>query len=63
MEENQRYFMKKKNLIPWWKTSLGRDEIEKVKGAILNRYITQGVLTEQLERRLAKLLNIPYLFM
>jgi len=61
MEENQRHFMERKYLIPWWKTNLGKSEIEKVKKAILNRYVTQGVLTEKLERRLAKLLNIPYI--
>ena len=52
--------MKRKHLIPWWKTNLGKSETAKVKEVILNRYITQGVITEKLEKRLAKLLNIPY---
>ena len=47
-------------VISWWKINLGKDEVKNIKGAISNRYVTQGVLTEKLERHLAEILNVPY---
>jgi dTDP-4-amino-4,6-dideoxygalactose transaminase len=52
--------MNKKN-IPWWKTVLGQEEIEVVRKSILNRNITQGIITKDFENQLAGLLGVPYL--
>lgn len=49
-----------KKLISWWKTNLGRSEIKKIREAVTNGHITQGVMTEELEKRLARLLEVPY---
>lgn len=46
--------------ISWWKTNLGRSEIKKIKEAVISKHITQGVMTEELEKRLARLLGVPY---
>jgi dTDP-4-amino-4,6-dideoxygalactose transaminase len=50
----------RRELIPWWNTEFEAEEIKRVKEAMSNRLITQGSLTEELESRLANLLNIPY---
>jgi len=53
----------RKYLIPWWKIDLGRNEIKKIKESMLNRHITQGPVTEKLEKQLAKLLSVPYVIL
>jgi dTDP-4-amino-4,6-dideoxygalactose transaminase len=46
--------------IPWWKTSLGKEEAQRIEKAVLSRCITQGPLTEKLEKKIAELLDVPY---
>lgn len=46
--------------IPWWRVDLGQEEADKVRLLIAKRYVTQGQVAEELERRLAELLNVPY---
>ena len=48
------------NKISFWKTSFGREEIEKIKESILNEHISMGIVTEEFEEKFAKLLNVPY---
>lgn len=47
-------------IIPWWRTDLGRNEISQIEKSILNRHISQGPVTEELEIRLARFLDVPY---
>ncbi len=51
------------NFVPWWKVNLGENEIERVKNSIRNRSITQGPVTEELERCLAETLDIPFVIL
>ncbi len=46
--------------ISWWRTSFGDGEIEGLRKAIVQEYITAGPLTEQLEQELARGLGVPY---
>jgi perosamine synthetase len=46
--------------ISWWRTSFGTDEAEKVAEAIANENISQGPVTAEFERRLAEVLDVPY---
>ena len=48
------------DLIPWWRTDLGDAEIDGVAEAIRGRHINRGPLCEELERRLAETLGVPY---
>jgi len=52
---NQNY-----DLIPWWKTDLGKGAGVKVEESLANRWITQGPVTERLQAKLGKLLDVPY---
>ena len=47
-------------MIPWWKTTFGEQEIQKVTEAISNGHISQGPITEEFETRLAEALDVPY---
>ncbi len=49
-----------KELISWWKTNFGKSEIQKIKEVMASGHITQGAMTEELEKRLARLLDVPY---
>jgi len=49
--------------IKFWNTVLGIEEADAAKNAILNKNISQGPITEQLENKLAKSLNVPYVTM
>ena len=46
--------------IPWWRTDLGDAEIAAVARAIREHHINQGPVCEELERRLAELLDVPH---
>lgn len=63
-EDTERQVAKMENyLIPWWKTDLGRNEINEIEQSILNRWITQGPVTEKLEKKLSELLGVPYVLL
>lgn len=49
-----------KNKINWWKVRIGDDEVNKISQAVAHKRITQGLVTERLEKRLSKLLDVPY---
>lgn len=46
--------------ISWWRTEFGQEEINNLTEAINNECISQGIITAELEKRLAKELDIPY---
>jgi dTDP-4-amino-4,6-dideoxygalactose transaminase len=46
--------------IPWWATSFTSGEAEAAAGAITNRHLSQGSITEQFEQALAKHLGVPH---
>ena len=50
--------MKKK--IPWWRTSFGEEEIQRIADSIRNECISQGKVTAQFERNLAEFLEIEH---
>lgn len=47
-------------MIPWWATTFGPEDIARVTQAITERHISQGPVTKELEARLAKRLDVPY---
>ena len=47
--------------IPWWYTELGKPEINAINNAINNKNISQGIVTDEFEKELAKILNVPYI--
>lgn len=48
------------HMIPWWATHFGAEDIAKVMQAITDRHISQGPVTKELEARLAKRVDVPY---
>jgi len=46
--------------IPWFKTSFGQGEIDKISESINNECISQGVVTEQFEAEIAKKVGMPH---
>jgi dTDP-4-amino-4,6-dideoxygalactose transaminase len=48
------------NTISWWRTSFGSDEMKYLSDAVLKEHISQGTITAEFERRIADILNIPY---
>jgi perosamine synthetase len=46
--------------IPWWRTEIGEDEIQKIAISIGAEHISQGPITEQFEQQISEILNIPY---
>ena len=46
--------------VPWWITSFGDSEISRVGESIRNGHISQGPVTEELEARIAELLDVPH---
>ena len=47
--------------IPWWRIDLGQNEIDQAVSAIKNENLSQGVVTENFEREIAKILNVKVL--
>jgi len=52
--------MVKKRQVNWWRTDLGKEAISSVQDSIRSKRVTQGPLTEELETKIAKLLEVPY---
>lgn len=46
--------------VNWWNIELGNEEIEAVTGAIRDRCVSMGRLTEELETALAQTLDVPH---
>jgi len=46
--------------IPWWATNFTSGEAEAAAGAITNRHLSQGSVTELFEQALAKYLGVPH---
>jgi dTDP-4-amino-4,6-dideoxygalactose transaminase len=47
-------------MIHWWETQIGAAEIDGIGQSIHDRHISQGPVTEALERRLAEHLDVPH---
>lgn len=47
-------------MISWWRISFGEEEIQKVAEAIHGEHVSQGPVTEELEHKLERLLDTPY---
>jgi len=50
----------KGNMISWWRTSFGQEEIQGVTQAIQEEHISQGSVTQEFEARIARALGVPY---
>ncbi|VVB95741.1 UDP-4-amino-4-deoxy-L-arabinose--oxoglutarate aminotransferase [uncultured archaeon] len=48
------------NMISWWRTKFGEEEIKRVSESICNEHISMGPVTEEFEKLLAEALDIPY---
>lgn len=48
------------NKISWWRTDFGQADIKSVTEAIKTECISQGRLTEEFEKRIARALNVQY---
>ncbi|MBI3021755.1 MAG: DegT/DnrJ/EryC1/StrS family aminotransferase [Candidatus Omnitrophica bacterium] len=46
--------------VPWWRTSFGQEEIQRLQEAIRAEHISQGPVTAQFETRMAEALHVPY---
>ena len=46
--------------VSWWRTSLGEEEIQKLRQSVSEEHISQGPVTEEFETRFAEALNVPY---
>lgn len=53
----------KPNLIPWWRTLTGDTELNKISESFRKEQISYGQVSKALEKRLATLLNVPYVMM
>lgn len=51
------------NTIPWWRTEINKKEREAVNSAILEEHLSQGPVTETLERSLCEKLNVGHAIM
>jgi len=49
--------------IPWWKVNLGLVDIRNIRDAILQKNVTQGILTQKLEKEIADFLGIPFVML
>lgn len=47
-------------MIPWWKTTFGEEEIERVVNSIRNKNISQGKVTEEFEAKLSEYLDVKH---
>ncbi len=52
-----------KNFIPWWRTYTGEKELQKMTESFVNERISYGTVSKELEKRLAEILNVPYVMM
>lgn len=50
---------KNQEMIPWWRTAFGEQEIQSVIQSINEEHISQGPITEEFETRLARALDVP----
>lgn len=46
--------------VPWWRTRFGEAEIRRIASAIEHEHISQGALTAEFERELARRLDVPH---
>jgi perosamine synthetase len=46
--------------IPWWRTTFGEPEIQRLTHSISNEHISQGPVTAEFEARIAEALGVPY---
>ena len=49
-----------KEMISWWRTTFGDEEIANISNSIKNENISQGSVTDEFESSIAKALNVPY---
>jgi len=49
-----------KSHVPVWKTHIDEAEVARIRDAIAHGCLSQGAVTEQFEKELAKLLGVPY---
>lgn len=47
-------------MIPWWKVEFGEKAAQAAYDAVINRRMTMGPLTAEFEKRLAAILNVPF---
>lgn len=48
------------NTISWWRTHFGREEADLIADSISREHISQGEVTADFERRISKVLDVPY---
>ena len=48
------------DMVPWWRTDLGEEEIQAVAESIHGRHINQGPVCRELEKQLAERLDVPH---
>lgn len=46
--------------VPWWRTSFGDEEVEKLKESVSEEHINQGAVTAEFEAQFAEALDVPY---
>lgn len=46
--------------IPWWRTEIGQEEIDRLVSSIKHEHISQGPVTSEFEQLLAEMLDIPF---
>lgn len=46
--------------VPWWRTSFGMEEVERIAWAISNEHISQGPVVQEFESRLSDYLGVPH---
>lgn len=48
------------NTVSWWRTNFGREEADLIADSIADERISQGEVTADFERRISRVLDIPY---
>ena len=46
--------------VPWWRTSFGDEEVEKLRESVSEQHISQGAVTAEFESQFAQALGVPY---
>ena len=46
--------------IPWWRTSFGQSEVDKLAESVSNEHISQGPVTAEFEEKFASAINMPF---
>jgi perosamine synthetase len=46
--------------IPWWRTSIGDEDISEIVSAVRAEHVSMGPITVRLEQRLAEALDVPF---